>query len=217
MESCFPLHPEKRPSSKRKKILEAKIEALEERFKSLASSGQILDSPSSFGVQASSSTPDYYMIRASRKVVSSVAVSRATPSTTRKSVASLRAWNNAPADQIDQARLPLSFGLANAIQSVSGRHPSDEVLNLATDMVHTLASKMLYTPLFTTIEWSSPEFQPAKVFHFANRILEGKASSPSLTVAQATTDIPTSKDPNEVAKWRAKLPQTLLRLLTHTL
>ena len=40
------LHIEKRSSSKREKALEAKIGALEERFKNLMSSGKIMDSPS---------------------------------------------------------------------------------------------------------------------------------------------------------------------------
>ena len=120
-------------------------------------------------------------------------------------MASLRAWDNAPADQIDHAQLPLSFGLVDAVQSVSGRHPNDEVPNSATDVAHTLASKVLHTPLFMEMEWSSLKFQPAKVFHLAGRILEGKASLPSLTMAQAITDIPTSEDPKEVAKRRTRL------------
>ena len=61
------------------------------------------------------------MFVASGEVVSSTAVARAqavsqaTPLTTGESVASLRARDNAPADQIGQARLPLSFGLADAV------------------------------------------------------------------------------------------------------
>ena len=77
MENCFALHPEKRPTSERENAMEAKIGALEERFKSVASSGQILDSPSTSGTKASSSTPDYYMFGASGQVVSSAVVTRA--------------------------------------------------------------------------------------------------------------------------------------------
>ena len=95
--------------------------------------------------------------------------------------------------------------MADAVQSVSGRHPNDEVPNLATDVVHTLASKVVHTPLFTTIEWSLLEFQSAKVFHLAGRTLEGKASLPSLTMAQATTNIIVSEDPEEMAKRQARL------------
>ena len=137
--------------------MEAKIEALEEKFKSLASSGQILDLPSSSVAQANSSILDYYMFGASGEVVSSAVVSQATLLTTRESVASLRARDNAPTDQIGQTRLPLFFGLADTVQSISGRHPN-KVPNSATVMAHKLASKVLHIPLFTTMEWSSPEF-----------------------------------------------------------
>ena len=36
----------------------------------------------------------------------------------------LQAHDNGPADQIDQIRLPLSFGLADTVQSISGRNSS---------------------------------------------------------------------------------------------
>src|ERR1700738_1355322 len=100
----------------------------------------------------------------------------------------LRARNNGLADQIGQAHLPLFFRLADAIPSISGRHSCLEALNPAIDVVHTLASKMLNIIFFTVVEWSSPKFQPAKVFHLAGRILEGNASLPFQTVGQATMD-----------------------------
>ena len=96
MKNVFAFHPEKRPTSEREKAIEAKIGALKEKFKSLVSSDQILDSPSTSGTKASSSTPYYYMSGASEQVVSSAAVrrvqtvSRATPPTTRKSMDNLR-------------------------------------------------------------------------------------------------------------------------------
>ena len=71
VENCFALHPDKLHSSEREKTLEVKIVALKERFKNLASFGQILDSPSSFENLASSSTLDYYMFGALGKVGSS--------------------------------------------------------------------------------------------------------------------------------------------------
>ena len=100
--------------------------------------------------------------------------------------------------------------MADVVQSVSGRHPNDEVPYPVTDMMHTLASKVLHTPMFTVMEWSSPEFQPAKVFYLAGRILEGKASPPFLTVAQTTTNILDSEDPEEVAKRRARLAAEII-------
>jgi hypothetical protein len=69
-------------------MLEVKVGALKERFKNLASFGQILDVPSSSEAQFSFSAPDYYMFETSGEMVSSVAVTRAqsvsrtTPSTT---------------------------------------------------------------------------------------------------------------------------------------
>ena len=73
---CSPSR-KKRPSTELEKALEAKLHALEKRFKNFASSGQILESPAPHGAKASSSTPDYYMFGASREVVSSAAVTRA--------------------------------------------------------------------------------------------------------------------------------------------
>ena len=149
VENCFALHPEKRPSTDRKK-LEAIVGAFEERFKNLASSGQISDVPSFFGARASYFTLDYYMFGASREVVSSTAVtrvqsvSRATPTTTGEAVESLRARNSSYADQIGQARLPLSFGLADAVQSLGSHNPHVDISDPATDVVHTLASKLLH-------------------------------------------------------------------------
>ena len=94
-------------------------------------------------------------VMSSTVVIHAQTASRATPSTTRKLVVSLQAWDNAPVNLIGKAQLPLSFGLSNVVQSISGYHPSDKVPNPATDMVHTLASEVLYTLLFTTMEWSS--------------------------------------------------------------
>lgn len=126
---------------------------------------------------------------------------RATPSITTKFVKSLRAHGNDPVDQIGQTRLLMSFGLADVIQSINGRNSSMENPNLATDMVHTLASKVLHIPLFAVMEWSSPDIQPAKVFHLVGKILEEKTSLFSLVVAQTTADFPAIE---EAAKWRAR-------------
>jgi hypothetical protein len=91
-------------------------------------------------------------------------VSRATPPTIRESVESLQARNSDHADRIGQAHLPLPFGLADAAQSVGSHNTHVDTSDPATDMVHTLASKMLHTPLFMTMEWSSSAIQPAKIF-----------------------------------------------------
>ena len=77
VENCFALHLEKCLYFDWEKMLEAKIGALEERFKSLALSSQILDSLSSSEATASSSTPNYYMFGTWGEVVNSAAVTRA--------------------------------------------------------------------------------------------------------------------------------------------
>jgi hypothetical protein len=74
----------------------------------------------------------------------------------------------------------------------------------ATDVVHTLASKAVHTPLFTAMKWSSSAIHPTKVFHLAGRILERKATPASLTVAQATVDPSTTDNHEEAAKRRAR-------------
>ena len=110
-------------------------------------------------------------------------VSQATSSITKESMENLRARENGPAYHIGHAQLSLSFGLANVIASVGGRNSSIETLNSSTNRIHTLASKVLHTLLFISMEWLSPKFQHANVFHLACRILEEKASLFYLTIA----------------------------------
>jgi hypothetical protein len=185
VENCFALHPEKRFSTDREKALEAKVGALEERFKNLAASGQISNVPSFSGAQASSSTPDYYMFGASGEIVSSAAVtraqyvSRATPPTTGEVV----------------ERLCRAYGLGTVVlQIILVRHACHCLLawrmlpNLQAIIIHTwtlrIRSPTWYThwhpkcctlPCLRAMEWSSFAIQPAKVFHLAGRILEVKA------------------------------------------
>lgn len=56
------------------KSLEAKFGALEESFKNLMSSGQILESPASREAKAGSSTLEYHMFGVLAEVVSLAAV-----------------------------------------------------------------------------------------------------------------------------------------------
>ena len=84
--------------------------------------------------------------------------SRPTPSTKGEFLDNLRARDNGPADRIGHAHLRLFFGLADVVQSVSGCHSSLEASNLLTNVMFTLASKVLHTPLFTAMEWLLPDF-----------------------------------------------------------
>ena len=74
-----------------------------------------------------------------------------------------------------------------------------DTLNLMTDVVHILASKVLHTPLFTTMEWLSCGIQPAKVFNLIGKILEENATLSFLTLAQATADLSTIEDHEKMA------------------
>ena len=166
----------------------------------------IFDSPCSSGVKAIYCTLDYYMFKTSKDAVSYATVTRAQsvpqamPSTIWKSMESFQARNNGLADHIGHAHLPLSFGLADAVQSISRRHLHVDASDLLTDVMYTLASKMLHTPLFTAIEWSSFGIQPTKVFYLASRILEEKTTLDLLTVAESTVDTSTTEDPKETPR-----------------
>ena len=54
------------------------------------------------------------------------------------------------------------------------------------------------------MEWSSFGIQLAKVSHLVGRILKGKTPPSSLTMAQATADLHTTEDPEEVARRQGK-------------
>ena len=99
-QNYFAIHPQKQHFSERVKMLEAKLGALEKRFKNLASSGRILESLAPLGAKASLSTPFYYIFRTLEEVMSLTAVtyaqsvSQATSSTTKEFVEILWVWNN---------------------------------------------------------------------------------------------------------------------------
>ena len=67
-------------------------------------------------------------------------------------------------NHIGKAHLPLSFGLADVVQSVSSRHSSLKASNSATDVVYTLFSKCC-TP-FCLQQWSGchPASNPLRFF-----------------------------------------------------
>ena len=50
------------------------------------------------------------------------------------------------------------------------------------------------------MDWLLPSIQPAKVFHLADRILEGKAFLSSPTGTQATVDFLVTEDPDKTTK-----------------
>ena len=88
---------------------------------------------------------------------------------------------------------------------ISGQNLSMDALNPTANMVHALASKALHTHSSTTMKWSSPGIQPAKVFYLACKTLKGNVSLSFLTVAQTITNLPITKDSEEAARRRARL------------
>lgn len=99
---------------------------------------------------------------------------------------------------------------------VNGHNSSMEASNSVTNVVHTLASKVLHTLCSQRWIKSLSDVQPVKVFYLAGRILEEKASLLCMIVAQTTAILPTAKDPEEAARHERGLRLRPLRFLTHT-
>jgi hypothetical protein len=206
---CFILHPDKRPASEKEKALEAKIAALEAKFKTVASLGQVTESRVTSSAGTSTSAPDIYMFGASGQMVAAAATRAQTSAkivapTTDEPQDSGRARHSGLSDQIGQARLPLSFGLADVGSAARSYIPASaqDGGTVVRDTAHTLAYKVLQMPIFSSVELLAPDFKPAGVFHLAGKMLEGKVPMPSLEVAQAVTEPSTDED---LAKLRAKL------------
>ena len=215
---CFQLHPELRPSSnlsEKEKALQAQIDKLQEQLKAtkaVASSAQIVDSRAFSGAKASTSSSDYYLFGATGEMVAAAATRSQTagkqpisPATTVTD--GFRQRHDGPADMIGQARLPLSFTVADATTPVkstvvpdlrNGNSPPDSLMQ-------TLAHKVLQMPIFSGAELTAPGFQPAKVFNLAGKILEGKDNLPSVHVAQAVTEVSSIDDTEEALRLRARL------------
>lgn len=71
--NCVILHPDKRPVSEKEKALDAKIAALETKFKTVASLGQVTESKVSPSAQAHTLDPEVYMFGASGEMAAAVA------------------------------------------------------------------------------------------------------------------------------------------------
>ena len=79
-------------------------------------------------------------------------VSQCTPLTIAESLENLQACDDGPENYSDQPWQPLSFGLANFVHTVNGRNLSMKALNSMTDIVSTLANKMVDIILFTPMD-----------------------------------------------------------------
>ena len=213
-ENCFVLHPEKRPSSSsREKTLEAEIAELKKKLSASASLGQVADVRAPVRPPPSSAAMDAFLYGASGEVVAAVAT-RA--QTTAQSVAPTSSSPPPPVvvggrprhvglpDQIGQSRLPLSFSIADTVPPVGIPRPvvSPPSSSTSVDAAHSLAYKVLRLPVFAGMDFLTPDFQAASVFHLAGSMLEGKVPIPSMEVSQAVIAPPTEE---ELVALRAKL------------
>ena len=213
-ENCFVLHPEKRPgSSSREKTLEAEIAELKKKLTASASLGQVADVRAPVRRPCSSSAMDAYLYGASGEVVAAVAtraqttaqsVAPSSSSTPPPAVVGTRPRHMGLPDHIGQSRLPLSFGIADTAPPVHISppvvHPSSSLMS--GDAAHSLAHKVLQLPVFAGVDFLTPGFQAASVFHLAGSMLEGKVPMPSQEVSQAVMATPTE---DELVAIRAKL------------
>lgn len=205
-ENCFVLHPEKRPTSsgagsEAVKTLQAELAELKKQMSAMASLGQVVNTTAPVWGPGSSSTMGTYFHGALGQVVAAVATRAQTtaqtvapPSVPVSSVG--RPRHGGLPDHIGQARLPLSFSTADAVTSgaVPTRTTVPQVSSTHGDAAHSLAYKVLQLPVFTGADLLTLDSPPARVFHLAGSMLEGKVPMPSLAVSQAVMAPPTEED-----------------------
>ena len=191
------------------KALQAELAELKKKMSTMASLGQVVHSQSSRGRRRSPSSTDDFLFGASGEVLAAVATRAQTiaqtgsPPTVPVDTVSRPRHAGLP-DQIDQSRLPLSFGVAETSIPRQSPTPTSLSVDVSTrgDAAHSLAYKVLRLPVFAGVDFLTPDFQPSSVFHLAGSMLEGKVSMPSLEVSQAVTAPPTEE---ELVAMRAKL------------
>jgi hypothetical protein len=209
----FQLYPEMRPASyiigksPRKQSLEAKVAELEQKLKSSASFAKI----SELHAGGSTSGADMYMFGASGEVVAAAStrsqtLANAVASTSGGSDEVSHPRHAGPADQVGQARLPLSFGLVDTtVVGAKNPVPLRDGDSISKDVTQALAYRILHMPIFMSSELMAPDFKPAGVFHLAGRMLEGKADLPSLQVSQVVVDVPVAEEVENLTNLRASL------------
>ena len=183
------------------KRLQAEIAELKKKMTTIASLGQVTDARALVRNRGSSSAMDAYLYGASGQVVAAVAT-RA--QTTAHAVAPSLAPTHSGGrprhvglpDHIGQSRLPLSFTIADAATSSAAPPPSATSQTSSThrDVAHSLAYNVLRLTVFAGVDFMTPDFHPASVFHLAGSMFEGKVPIPSLEVSQAVMAPPTNED-----------------------
>jgi hypothetical protein len=111
-----------------------------------------------------------------------------------------------PADQVGQARLPLSFGLVDTtVVGAKNPIPLRDGDFISKDVTQALPYKIFHMPIFSGSELMASDFKIAGIFHLDGRMLEGKADLPSLQVSQVVVDVAVVEEVKDLANLRASL------------
>ena len=108
-----------------------------------------------------------------------------------------------PADNIGQARLPMSFDLTDVASTLPGGAGTSST-SLDEGQVKELACKLLQMPLFSGLQLQQPNFQPADVYHMAGSMMQGKVPLPPTIAVNAMQAEEPSQQEVDLARERAK-------------
>ena len=180
---------------------------LGQKLKSSASFAQISEPHASGGTSGS----DMYMFGASGEMVAAAStrsqtLANAVASTSGGSNEVSHPRNAGLADQVNQTRLPLSFGLVDT--TVVGAKKLVHLRDgdsISKDFTQTLAYKILHMPIFSSSELMALDFKSTGIFYLVGRILEDKADLSSLQVSQVVVDIHVAEKVEDLANLRVSL------------
>ena len=98
-----------------------------------------------------------------------------------------RSCHKGPADAIGQARLSMTFDMADVMTPTPGKVLLESKVSNAVeeDVLKGLALKVLQLPLFSGAQLQHTEFDPAAIYYMAGKIMTGKATMPACTSIEA--------------------------------
>ena len=98
-----------------------------------------------------------------------------------------RSCHKGPVDAIGQARLPMTFNMADVMTPTPGKVLLESKVSTVVeeDVLKGLALKVLQVPLFSGAQLQYTEFDPAAVYYMAGKIMAGKATMPACASTKA--------------------------------
>ena len=97
-----------------------------------------------------------------------------------------RSCHKGPADAIEQARLPMTFDMADVMAPISEKVPKGKVsIVVEEDVLKGLALKVLQVPLFSGAQLQHIESDPTAVYYMAGKIMASKATMPVCASTEA--------------------------------